>query len=882
MICPSCGASNAAAQSFCGRCGAALTETKTGYDVSERLDKVLGGKYRLKSLVGQGASGAVYQAECIDLGTTVAIKVLHPHISVNAEARQRLENEARLASRIDHPNVVSILDLYMSTELTYLVMEYLSGISLDEALAEVGYLGVRRSIHIVRQLLSALEASHGFGVLHRDLKPDNIYLTLRQDRLDFIKVLDFGIAKLAHEESSSRITNDGVICGTPGYMSPEQVRNLELCEQSDLYSVGILLYECLTGVNPFLGKGATDTMVNQVIRTPKPPSKVRKGEKIPPYLDALVMRALAKEPSDRFGSANEFRTVLESFVLAQGAKTVDERRRTCAQCGNTVSSGSESCEACGEPAGPQLEPWASGQGPGLAPEQIGGGSVESRELKEELSLSTTTTIGGYRSVRWDPPLLGRSREMEQLEAFMEPGPTPHRPRMIRLVGGIGMGKGRLVREVVGRLEQHQGSDIWCEPRPFPAPVSLEPIQRVAATLLELRCAPLDREGLLAAAESAGVDHSHHQGLLELFALAGAADDSIKEQRARRANAWREVVRCAARRGPLRLLVQDLQLFDAPSQDLITALGAMEHTDNPVRVLVTHDPHLALLWPRTEIMMVPALSSESARMLVESLLAQVGIRCDVEDILQASGGCSLMLIERVRLAAIDPSIQLPRTLAEVINQRISHLPPKARMLLRIMVVLGRPTDAESLISLLHKDQSVQQHALSFLVNQGFLRRSSEGYRLSHAVHHQVALASMPVSVRHQLNVRAVQLAQRTGAPDAHLAHFLIHAAQGDQAVPYLLSAGKQALFFLDDTLAREIFDRLLTLVPAPPALFQGSREVWITAILGLSNAMRLGGEINKAVRLLRQAVERVDQAGWKEEKALLLKHRQRLQTDSPRS
>ena len=227
MICPSCGASNTAAQSFCGRCGAALTETKTGYDVSERLDKVLGGKYRIKSLVGQGASGAVYQAECIDLGTTVAIKVLHPHISVNAEARQRLENEARLASRIDHPNVVSILDLHLSAELTYL---------------EVGYLGVRRSIHIVRQLLSALEASHGLGVLHRDLKPDNIYLTLRQDRLDFIKVLDFGIARLAHEEKSPRITNDGAMCGTPGYMSPEQVRNGERTERSDLYRVGLLLY----------------------------------------------------------------------------------------------------------------------------------------------------------------------------------------------------------------------------------------------------------------------------------------------------------------------------------------------------------------------------------------------------------------------------------------------------------------------------------------------------------------------------------------------------------------------------------------------------------------------------------------------------------------
>jgi serine/threonine protein kinase len=886
MICPRCSSANPAENQFCGECGARLSETAAGFDTLDRIGQVLEGKYRLVRMIGMGAAGAVYRAEIEGIGQTVAMKILHPDITSDPQARARLENEARLASLIDHPNIVSIIDMHSSTELTYLVMEYLSGVSLDEVLAEVGYLGVRRSIHIVRQLLSALETSHKHGVLHRDLKPDNIFLTLRHDRLDFVKVLDFGLATLKERPSESRITVEGYVCGTPGYMAPEQVRNMNLSERSDLYSVGVLLYECLTGDNPFIGSTTVDTLVNQVTLMPKPPSSVRKEAKVPLYLDALVMRALNKDPMQRFSSAQEFRVVLEGLALAQAAKE-EGLRGTCNECGNVLGPSATHCEACGQATVPLPEVARTEVDKALTPEVI---NAFDQADPREFELSPTTTTTAYRSVGWDPPLVGRTEELERIRSMFERSARPTSQRFLRVLGGAGQGKGRIAREAAKLATTHGWRVVWSSQDLLPIYAALYPIQRAVSRLLRLddeastgertqrRQGVIfgDEAHVLTMAEKAGYDMDHRQGLLELFGLAEPGKDSAAERRLRRALAWRQVVQCTARREPLQLVFQDLDLFDGPSQELVASLVTRESFENPVNVLVTHDPSLLLLWAETETMSLPALSSSEARELATMLFQRVGLNeKNVDTVLAISGGSPMMLIELVRLLAIDPSIRPARSLAEVINQRISRLPTKARRLLYSTAVLGRPTNPNTLVNVLETEPSDELRSLTFLAEQGFLIGGSQGWRPSHRLHWEVAYNAIPAARRQQLHAKAAQLAMSEGEPSALMAHHLLHSPHQERAVPYLLRAGRRALYFLDEQLATELFNQVLRIVPTPPSDFSGDRKPWVRATMGLAQAMVDGGDTTEALRVYKRALITTKSCKWDKEHRQLAEELTRL-------
>jgi serine/threonine-protein kinase len=305
-------------------------------------------------------------------------------------------------------------------------------------------------------------------------------------------------------------------------------------------------------------------------------------------------------------------------------------------------------------------------------------------------------------------------------------------------------------------------------------------------------------------------------------------------------------------------------------------------DNQVSVIVTHDPQLLLLWPETETMTVQALSTDEAKMLAVSLLEHVQIKVDdIGSIIAASKGSPLMLIELVRLAAIDTSFRHPRSLPEVINQRISLLPPKTRTLLHTMSVLGRPTHAETLVTVLEDEPEAEHRALNFLAEQGFLLGTKAGWRPSHRMHRQVAYASIPAALKLQLHAKAADMAIDEGEPTALVAHHLFEAGEHEQAVPYLLRAGERALYFLDDQLAHRLFARVLQLVPQPPERFQGERGPWTEATLGLANAMHDGGDTTQALRLLKQSMAKVEAAGWEREQHRLERELKRLRKLAPR-
>ena len=293
-------------------------------DETQKLDrpanlvgKVIGG-YRLVTALRSGGMGTVYYSEHTLIGRRAAIKVLHREISSNPQVIARFLTEARAANDIRHPNVVEITDFGQAQAedqrhiLHYIVMSFLEGETLGERLERDKILDEPTTIRIVRQITSALAAAHERCIVHRDLKPENIFLLNHPDYPDYVKVLDFGIAKLIHQDAA-RNTVTGTLVGTPAYMSPEQCRgDAELDHRSDIYSLGVMLYEMLAGVLPFRFDNPTEILLAHSRTKPIPPIEV--NPKLSQHANDAILRALEKDPAQRFASMRELRDAIENVA----------------------------------------------------------------------------------------------------------------------------------------------------------------------------------------------------------------------------------------------------------------------------------------------------------------------------------------------------------------------------------------------------------------------------------------------------------------------------------------------------------------------------------------------------------------------------------------
>ena len=256
-------------------------------------------RYEIVDALGSGAMGAVYRAQDLELGEMIAIKTLRPHLLVDPITVERFKDEVRLARRISHRNVVRTHDFGEWSGVYYLTMEYVEGVTVRDLINSRGQLGISSILALARQLAAALEVAHEQGVIHRDVKPQNLLL----DSDGVLKVMDFGVARLA--ERSSTLTETGLVVGTPAYMSPEQLLAEALDARSDLYAVGVVLYECLTGRLPFEANSPISLIAKVLNEDPSPPAALNAD--VPPALSALVLELLAKRREQRPGSAGELR-----------------------------------------------------------------------------------------------------------------------------------------------------------------------------------------------------------------------------------------------------------------------------------------------------------------------------------------------------------------------------------------------------------------------------------------------------------------------------------------------------------------------------------------------------------------------------------------------
>jgi|GEM_PF-324854 len=318
--CPSCGTRYPADALFCSLDGAPLTTSPGAIAAAAASDPYLGreilGHIEIRQLVGIGAMGRVYRAFQKGIDRDVAVKILHRELSANQTLVSRFHREAKVASRLAHPNVVHVLLVgQLPDGAMYIVMEYLDGMSLQSALAAAGgAMPLPRALHVALQLCDAAGEAHAQGIVHRDIKPENVMLVKRADDPDYVKVLDFGIARLNWGDQSMA-TAAGLIFGTARYISPEGAQGDKVAPAGDVYSIATMVYQMLAGRTPFEGDQAVALLVQQIHDPPPPLGSVPRAAYVPEPIAAVVMKNLAKKPEDRADNARAFgRALLEAAV----------------------------------------------------------------------------------------------------------------------------------------------------------------------------------------------------------------------------------------------------------------------------------------------------------------------------------------------------------------------------------------------------------------------------------------------------------------------------------------------------------------------------------------------------------------------------------------
>src|SRR6185436_18352930 len=306
MFCPECGNWNRAALAGCQRCGEALPELeRLAFERPDeeitRLRRVTGNRYRVLSRIGGGGMAEVYVAEQVQLARRVVIKVLHPHLGRDAEVAERFRREAEAAAKLVHPHICAIVDYGATQDVVFTVMPLFEGGSLADLIQKNRYVEPTRTAAIAAQIACGLDYAHRRGVVHRDVKPDNVLF----DEDGNAALTDFGIATARFH---GRLTASGRAMGTPHYMSPEQAMGKLVDGRSDIYAVGILLYEALVGFPPFDGADSFSVSYKQVHEQPVPPDEV--SSRVPPVLSEIVMRCLSKQPGARYSRGFELADAL--------------------------------------------------------------------------------------------------------------------------------------------------------------------------------------------------------------------------------------------------------------------------------------------------------------------------------------------------------------------------------------------------------------------------------------------------------------------------------------------------------------------------------------------------------------------------------------------
>jgi serine/threonine-protein kinase len=840
--CPQCSTSCDEAHRFCPSCGFPIGKVASNPD-DPLIGKTLPGGFLILELIGIGGMGRVYRAEQTTLGRTVAVKIIHPHLVGEENAAARFITEARAASRLNHPNSVGIIDFGKTNDgQLYLVMEYLRGRDLARVTYEDGALPFRRIVDVLRQTLAALAEAHRENIIHRDLKPENIIVEPVRSGGDFVKVVDFGLAKMRVETQAPGITSPGIVCGTPEYMSPEQARGDTLDARSDLYAVGVIMYQLMTGRLPFEAESPTQVVLAHLTQPPTDPRQVAPDRQIPKPLVELVLRALAKDAADRPRDADAF-----SVELAEAIARVEESSpgrgagATAVRCGSCGALNPPSQKFCGE-CGSAIAVNGAALGPGVPitlvpPSPPGGAPISSRPPGP----------GAKPKVPWPLPFIGRSDDLAWLETRRNEARSLSGAR---IVGEVGVGKTRLVHEFLDVASAAGDVVVQTGPDPAWAEVGCWALKRAIVHLASLPPTGGGQRDWVAATPEA------RRGLADVFGHdppERGGGLSPEERRFAAAEALRWAFARASERARghrVVLAVDDLHSIDGASRNAF-ADALSDPPLVPALLIATYSPGFDPAWA-DDVAEVRSIGGLPTDEVIRSLGQGLGPSSPT---LHGSNTIVPLYVEQFLRMLREEAGVVPGVLADVIAVRVERLPAAARRVLQAAAVWGDDADDQVMTRMLGEQIDLVE-TLGLLRRAGMVVLGGEGVRASHPLVREVTLATIPAAVRRELHAAAALLCDELDLPIEVRA---LHESWGGTAFQALLLLERisvQASARGDNQGAIMALRRALEL--ARRELFRGELDDPMRAVLifsrKLGEALARGGQFIDADGVLREALD----------------------------
>jgi hypothetical protein len=826
--CPQCGTACDPDHQYCPSCGFPV-----GAVVMDHVDKMVGqtlpGGYQILDLLSVGGMGRVYRAEQRALGRTVAVKVIHPHLLCDENSIVRFMTEARAASQLNHPNSVSVFDFGKTEDgQPYLVMEFLRGKDLARVSYEQGPLPFKRIVDVLQQVLRALSEAHDLEIVHRDLKPENIILEPLRRGGDFVKVVDFGLAKLKADATTPNVTMPGIVCGTPDYMAPEQGRGDPIDGRSDLYGVGVVLFQLLTGRLPFESENPTQVVLMHLSAPVPDPLAIAPERNIPEPLVRVVQKALEKNADDRYQDAAEFADALEAAMVeiqnASNSALASLRPTGAVQCPECLANVpiARFCCDCGERLPVKDERPTARVSPDLP-------ALPLRLYAREEDLAWLQK--------------GREDEATQLCAY-------------RLIGEAGMGKTRLLREFLDGAKGQGDLVVEAAPDPYGAEVAFHTLRQAICGLTGMRPGTGSRREWRDASEE------EQRGLTEVFGNGDAPRSVPPSQRREDIDA---AFRWALERSTLRsrgsrviLAIEDLERVDTASLGAFRDALRNYHSARPLMFVATHatlfDPGWGSASPTRTLAGLPA--SVLSRIMGNRPSAE---RLSVEDLAQR--GVAPLYVDQVIRFLTEGGSEPPPRLADLIAHRLGTLKPAARQLLQALAVLGDRADIESLSAVLGEDVDIG--ASLDLVGEGdMIERSGAQVSLRHPLFREVILLATPAGVRIELHRRTIRLFDKQGAPIEARALHAYHSQESLEALLLLEQIAERAMLRGDEPAAVNALRRGLDL--SRRELYRGELDdpMRAMAIFGrkLGDALTQAGNYADAEGVLREALDMTGPTG----------------------
>lgn len=757
--CPQCCKVSPADSQYCPTCGFPIATLAVSHE-DPFVGQTLPGGYHILDLISVGGMGRVYRAEQAVLGRTVAVKIIHPHLLADENSALRFLTEARASSQLNHPNSIAVYE-FGRTNLgqPYIVMEFLRGRDLARVMSEDGLLPFSRIVNVLVQVLSALSEAHELGIVHRDLKPENVILEPLRRGGDLVKVLDFGLAKLKADARAPRnVTSPGIVCGTPDYMAPEQGQGDPIDGRSDLYAVGVMLFQLLTGRLPFDADSPTQIVMMHLTVPPPDPRQVAPHRDIPDVLATVVAKALEKKAARRYQDALEFADALRD-ALAEIEGSIPASRRSmlpvssarplmtmaCPSCGLLVPAG-RYCLECGHRLPTDANP-----------------PIHASQVKLPLVLLE-------RDAEWEW-LTIRAAQLDR---------TLH---AARLVGDLGVGKTRLLHDFLRHAEDSGALVVISGPDPYWADVPCHAIRDALEQLVVVEDAILE-------GSSKDVDEQVRLGLREILGHeeTNALARPVEVRRHSRHAALRWAIERAFREfapPSIILAFDDLQRLDAASRQAISDL-VNDRFDVPLLALAAHTPDFDPMWSSAHpVRIVGGLQPETVGRLLRSARAEIP-----PGILDHPTVPALMLDQLLRYsqeAGSDPS---PR-LVDLVAQRLDVLPPEPRRALQAIAILGDRVDGDLVAQLVPKSDHVAE-ALLQLEQRGMIWSSDQQLSVDHPLLREVVLAAIPAAARRELYAKALVLATRLEFPLEARAQLSYYAEDTFQALLLLERVAERAV------------------------------------------------------------------------------------------